>query len=364
MKRFQLSRAEQMVLALLKSSISGESPDKGAFTDVSADDWRKCSEIAQKQGVLALAWDGVMLLPKELQPYKDLKISWAIAAEKYETTYDLYCQAVDELSRHFSKQNMSMVQLKGVGLSMIYPNPRHREGGDIDVYVCPGNCFLENCSRQADEILDNLGCDVKKDYHPKHSFCRYKGIPVENHKTFADLGVYPLAEQIEKLLRKCLNPSKVTLPNGGEVLVPSPEFNILFVAYHNAMHYGSGFSLHHLVDWACIINKYGLNLPEELKEPHFLNGVYSMTALCNSFLGTNVKVKYSPRLANEMLEEIFHPVIDRIIPTDNIMKSYLHRAKRFIDINRIPNRILYLPLWKNPKFKWNLTRMIKRNLGI
>lgn len=363
MKRFKLSRSEQMILALLKSSLNGEMPDSSVFIDASADDWKKCSEIAIKQGVLALAWDGVKLLPKNLQPYKNLKISWAIAVEKYENTYDFYCQVVDELFQYFYSQNMSMVQLKGVGLSTIYPEQRHREGGDIDIYVCPNGCFVENCSRQADEALDKLGCGVKKDYSPKHSFCRYKGIPIENHKTFADLGLFPVSDQIETLLQGCLNPSKAVLPNGGEVLIPSPEFNTLFVAYHNAMHYGSGFSLHHLVDWACIIRKYGLNLPAGLKDAHFINGVYAMTALCNRFLGTDVKIEYTPRLANEMLKELFCPVSDRIIPTDNILKCYLHRARRFVDTTRISNSILYLPLWKNPRFKSKFIRMIKRNIG-
>ena len=167
------------------------------------------------------------------------------------------------------------------------------------------------------------------------------GIPVENHKSFLDLGEYEIATQVEELLKNCINPVEATLPNGGVVLTPSSEFNTLFVAYHNAMHYGSGFSLHHLVDWACVIRKYGLNLPKELKDKHFLRGIAAMTQLSNKYLGTNVPIKGGEKLAAEMLEEIFHPINDRIMPEGNVFKHYLCRAKRFFDMTHIKNSILF-----------------------
>ena len=36
---------------------------------------------------MALAWDGVMRLPQELHPAKNLKLAWAMAVERYETKY-------------------------------------------------------------------------------------------------------------------------------------------------------------------------------------------------------------------------------------------------------------------------------------
>ena len=368
MKSHKLSQPEKMLLALLRASINAEEPKREIFEGVAPCDWKSCSDIAVQQGVLALAWDGVKRLPIELQPYRNLKISWALAVEQYEQTYERYCNVVEELSQHFKDNGLSMIQLKGVGLSTIYPVPNHREGGDIDIYVCREGGFNapsdKEISNKADDVLEKIGCNVKRNYCAKHSFCRYKGIPVENHKSFLDLGEYEIATQVEELLKNCINPVKATLPNGGVVLTPSSEFNTLFVAYHNAMHYGSGFSLHHLVDWACVIRKYGLNLPKALKDKHFLRGIAAMTQLSNKYLGTNVPIKGGEKLAAEMLEEIFHPINDRIMPEGNVFKHYLCRAKRFYDMTHIKNSILYIPLWRNVAFKHRLRKTIKRNIKL
>jgi hypothetical protein len=36
---------------------------------------------------MALAWDGVLRLPAELMPFRNLKLTWAMAVEKYEAKY-------------------------------------------------------------------------------------------------------------------------------------------------------------------------------------------------------------------------------------------------------------------------------------
>ena len=32
---------------------------------------------------------------------------------------------------------------------------------------------------------------------------------------------------------------------------------------HLAQHYARGLALHHLCDWACLLNRYGLHIPED-----------------------------------------------------------------------------------------------------
>ena len=99
MNGFHLNRVEQVLFALVGSglalmknipgcqdggegSLSGrkmELPDGGSLT---AKEWEQCYRMACKQGVMAIAWDGVMKLPKELQPPVGIKIQWAMAVEK------------------------------------------------------------------------------------------------------------------------------------------------------------------------------------------------------------------------------------------------------------------------------------------
>ena len=125
----------QMLLALLRASLHERDVEMSFFESASPEDWKLCYRIAAEQGVMALAWDGVMKLPKALQPPLAVKISWASGVEAYEQKYLRYCRAVDEVSRFYAGHGIATMQMKGVGFSTLYPVPCHREGGDIDIYT-------------------------------------------------------------------------------------------------------------------------------------------------------------------------------------------------------------------------------------
>lgn len=351
-----------MTLALLESSLNKTTPEVSSFNEVSDLDWKECAQLAKRQGVLALAWDGVCRLPDNLQPYPDLKISWALAVEKYEKKYANYCETVDRLSTFYRQHGISMVQLKGVGLSTYYPVPSHREGGDIDIYAC-----MEDMSPESDaeayelsnSLIEQKGIGIDRYHSKKHSMFKYNGIPVENHRTFLDVSVYPLARKVEKFLRTCLNPEVAELKGGGHVLIPSSEFNTLFVAFHNFLHYGGGLSLHHLCDWACIIKKHGVVLPEELTDRYFLEGVKALTVLCNRFLGTDVKVDGGEELASEILDEMLHPINERKPSKTDQLSLLFFKMRRFVDMTRLKNRILHVPLYRNQVFWEKIKKSIK-----
>ena len=133
MKRITLNTSEQMLFALLRSSLNERECEIAFFQNASEEDWKKCYNLDIVQGVMALAWDGVMRLPKELHPSRGLKLTWAMAVERYEAKYLRYCRTADELASFYASQGIEMVQLKGVGFSTYYPVPMHRAGGDLDI---------------------------------------------------------------------------------------------------------------------------------------------------------------------------------------------------------------------------------------
>jgi hypothetical protein len=124
-----------MLFALLRASLHEREPEVSFFQHVSDEDWKLCYRLAASQGVMALAWDGVMKLPVDLQPLRSVKLSWATGVETYEQKYLRYCSTIDEISRFYGEHGIRTMQLKGVGFSLLYPVPCHREGGDIDIYT-------------------------------------------------------------------------------------------------------------------------------------------------------------------------------------------------------------------------------------
>ena len=139
MKQLALNTPQQMLLALLRSSLQEQEPETHFFLHASEKDWKQCYQTAVSQGVMALAWDGILRLPKELHPARNLKLPWAMAVERYEARYLRYCKTVDELTTFYAGHGITTVQLKGVGFSTYYPVPSHREGGDIDIYTFSSN---------------------------------------------------------------------------------------------------------------------------------------------------------------------------------------------------------------------------------
>lgn len=347
-----IKNSEKMLLQLLKMSLIGHVQDLACFQRVSSDDWKECAQLARRQGVLALAWEGVQRLPQELQPYRNLKISWALAVEKYEAEYERYCDTVHELSVLFASHGIRMVQLKGVGLSTYYPVPQHREGGDIDIYTFsadPSVMTDKEANDLADALMEERGIAVDRS-HPKHSHFAFNDIEIENHKTFLDIERCALSSEVEEALKNSLNPMRVTIGNGHEVLIPSHEFNSLFVAFHALQHYGCGLTLHHIYDWACIIRRNGLSLFDIVQtDKHFCKGVNAMTWICNEFLGTSVPVTAERKLVDEMLYEIFYP-FDYAKPVSGFWDELRYKVRRFEHNVRTRNRYLFTPLWRNRAF--------------
>ena len=124
-----------MLFALLKAALQEQEPEVSLFEQATENDWKGCSRLSTQQGVVIMAWDGIVRLPLSLQPPQELKIAWALAVEKYERKYQHYCEVVCRLSAYYRQYDIQTLQLKGVGFSTLYPVPSHREGGDIDIYT-------------------------------------------------------------------------------------------------------------------------------------------------------------------------------------------------------------------------------------
>ena len=78
MKRFGLTTSEKMLLELLKAALHEQSPDDTCFQRVLSDDWYECCKLAVRQGVVVLAWDGIVKLPENLLPPQDLPLYYYI----------------------------------------------------------------------------------------------------------------------------------------------------------------------------------------------------------------------------------------------------------------------------------------------
>jgi hypothetical protein len=271
-----------------------------------------------------------------------------MAVEKYEAKYRRYCKTVDELSAFYATHGIATVQLKGVGFSTYYPVPMHREGGDIDIYTYSADknkMSDAEANALADKLMEQQGIEV--DMHSyKHSNFYYKGIPIENHKSFLNVKDIQQAIVANKILHRELNPQTVELVEG-KVQIPSPAFNALFIAFHALQHYGKGIALHHLCDWAMILKRYGWIIPKEIQEKRLLEGMKALTQLCNEFLGTSVAVDGGKDMAVEMMGEILQPSFvpyGNPIPAKTKAGVILYKTRRFLHIFKLQSGVFDISL--------------------
>ena len=128
------------------------------------------------------------------------------------------------------------------------------------------------------------------------------------------------------------------------ILVPSPQFNMLFISCHAFQHYGSGIALHHLYDWAALLKRNTLVIPDEVKETNFLRALAAFTHLANKYLGTEQDINGLPQdyttLADEMLEEMLHPVFDSVVPHTNPLAVFFYKFRRVFRSSKLSYDVL------------------------
>ena len=347
MSRFVLKLHEQMLFALLRSSLHGGEPEVTCFEGATADVWQRCYRLSCAQGVMALAWDGVMRLPAQLLPPKGVKIMWATAVEAYEQRHQNYCRVVDELATLYAEHGIATMQLKGVGLSTLYPVPSHREGGDIDIYTYSLDTTRmshADANALADQLMIERGIEVDMEYS-KHSSFYYRGIPIENHKTFLNVDEGGIFSDAERVLHQYMSPSMTALPVG-QVMTPSMPFNTLFLAFHAARHYGSGLAIHHLCDWAVLISRHGLQMPSEVTDERLLRFADTLTLLCHELLGTSLPAATDDWLAREVLGEMLHPRYTSEVQGRGKVGVFVYKLRRLFYTHRLANRVLTISLAK------------------
>jgi hypothetical protein len=352
MKGMTLNTSEQMLFALLRASLHQKEAEQAYFQQVSQEDWKLCYRLAARQGVMALAWDGMQYLPTGCSIPRALKITWGLAVQSYEQKYERYCKTAAELSAFYTTHQIGMVQLKGVGFSSYYPIPEHREGGDIDIYTWSMNPNLlsdQEANTLADELMAKQGIDVDAEHSYKHSNFYYKGIPVENHKMFLNRETIPVAGPMNDLLHNILNPETITLCEGKyQIQIPSKEFNALFIPFHAAQHYGSGIRVHHLFDWACILKRHSWCVPPQVSDERLLDFICALTQICNALLDTNVAVKGGETLAQQVYNEMMNPKypLHTIIPNKNKIGILWFKTKRFFHNYKLMSTVFDMSLYQ------------------
>ena len=254
-KMHRTLNAENTLFRLIRVAIGADVPTVAEIEGVA---WQSVYALARKQGVLAVAFDGLMRLFEQNEDFakafpQSLKLQWINAVLNIEQRYERQRAVCSELANKWAEQSINTLCLKGLAFSTYYPVSNHRECGDFD-------CYLYDDYAKGNAIAKELGAKVDDGWY-KHSEIIYRKVMIENHRFIVAVRNGKSTKQLHILLddiarneaRKAIFDTKIEMP--------SAMFNALFLNHHSLTHFLSeGIRLRHILDWALFLEKEQENL--------------------------------------------------------------------------------------------------------
>ncbi|MCQ2105097.1 MAG: nucleotidyltransferase family protein [Fibrobacter sp.] len=231
---------------LLRIALGCPGASVGAFPRLSADEWERIYNEADRQTLLGLAFDGVMKLPQELRPPMELMFQWASEAESFSGLNKILNEEAARLTEFFRGHGRSCAVLKGQANARLYPNPLCRQPGDIDIWVSGGKKSVVGLLRET-EMQESLKAS------PHHTHMKNdRGIDVEMHFRTSSGNYNPFTTRrlLKYLDKEILN--SVEVPEG--FCAHSIKFALAMQLSHIYRHFiGGGVGFRQIVDYYVLL---------------------------------------------------------------------------------------------------------------
>ena len=277
-----LEPRQEQFFSLLRSGLWGTEADASLF-DASTD-WMALFQIAKSQSTLALVYDGILTLPRELRPERRLFLQWSNIVAQIEEENDHLNDRLHEVFRIFQDAGLSPVLLKGQGVAQCYRQPEHRQCGDIDVFI--GKRDYE----KANALLRKEATSEHQE-NEKHTGFHWRDVEVETHRLITRLSDPWANRHFQHEVSRWFPHGHAVPIKGQPVETPPTEFNVLFLIVHATYHLlEGGIGLRQVSDWACLLHASHATMrrPETvalLRKCGFLRAAKAFGAIAVDVLG-------------------------------------------------------------------------------
>ncbi len=320
--------------------------DSFLFQNMKEEDWNELFELSSCQGINAIALMGVE--KGHLRPEIEVLYNWIGAVAYNKTYYDNHVKAVKSLSRQIKVAQAEMMILKGISLSMYYPDPAAREFGDIDIYTYGADGIVNR-------VIESKGIKINKG--PVHDEFDFENEHIEHHKLFVS-NYSRLSKKVNEYLLSLTKDNKGTLHDG--VYYPCPDFNVIFLLRHTMKHFtGEGVTLRQILDWGLFLDKEGKSVNWNSVRPFLIETKMDtafnvITRIAEIVYGLKFDSYYisdpNESLTNKVLDEIvittLHAELGYSMPVRAFKKAKRVLARRWLYTSGIiPDRF-----WRD--FMW------------
>ena len=278
---------------ILGCAVNRTSVDASRLIDLTAEGWGKLYLLAKQQGVTGVLFEQIQTLPKEVAPPRELLLRWMSHTMSVEHQTKERFQKCVEFAELMSNHGMQTLVLKGLALSGYYPNPWHREYGDLDCYLFEekeGQILWSGCYERGNQIAEQVGWAVERGYY-KHSHIKYKGLEVENHQFSLPIKDGEEVRALERELRRLIaKPNALKKIGKTQLVMPPADFNALFFTAHALSHFlFESIRVRHVLDWAMFLKKEQDNIDWDnfwkwCDKMHYTRFVKCLNYICSHYL--------------------------------------------------------------------------------
>lgn len=281
-----------VLLTLLRAGLYGVSVT--LERSLSAKQWETVFDIAIKQGVAAVAGEGLSFVNQQALPPKVLLLQWIGQSLAQKQTFSQQRSEVDSLRKLWNEAGVDCIELKGNSIGRYYYVPESR-------YSCDFDCFLSDYEK-GNQIVEAAEIEVNRDFYKNSSFT-WKDLYVENHQFCTPVRGNKAMKRLERKLRGLLE---------GCEEYPGADFNVLFLMEHAWAHFfEEALTLKQLCDWAVFRKACGDDVDwslyeREAKACGFWHFSESMNRLADLMDGTRKEEELEGddlRLLHDMLHE-------------------------------------------------------------
>lgn len=325
--------------------------------------WASVFSMAQKQAVAGIMMDAVNRLPDmTVKPDRDLLLKLLSLGIEIEKRNRIMNGEAVKWYEFFRMRGYKAVLLKGQGVAHFYPNPLHRNPGDIDLWVIGRECEVRELARK------ELGAE---DFTYHHIGVHNGGMAeLEIHTTPSWMYSYPKNRRLQRMFAQWADSCKeIELPDAGRVCVPSDEMNRVYLLVHIYRHvFSEGIGLRQMTDYAMLLNRgcsdddkaVFAGYMKELNMYGFAGAVmYVMKkvfGLKDECLLVEPDTEKGEKLLASIMEGgnfgMYDSSIDRTIKKDSAM-SFLTRTGRNMKLLReYPEEVLWSPIFKIWHWIW------------
>lgn len=336
----------KILFSALRSGLFGGDVEAERFQGLTAEEWQQLFRMAAQQGVVAIVYDVVSQLPKDCQPPRNIHIQWALSVEAIENRHEMQRKTFALLANLWAEHGIQTIVMKGLAIGTYFPQPAHRECGDLDCFLVKDGSTTSDGYEIGNQICEQIGAKVERDYY-KNSHIKYRGLMVENHRFYLPVRGGRKVKELELHLEKVALRDKTSFVPDTKLIVPSADFNALFLTMHGLNHFLSeGIKLRHILDWALLLKAEQNNI-NWAEFYHWADRLH-MTRFADALTAISVK-QFGLEITNTAIHTT-SPYADRVLE-DTLFKSeglfnkgYSAWKSRFVQVR---NKFSYT--WKYHK---------------